>query len=205
MSVFGGHRGGWGVLQWPTAGHPRSWAWAGAPICSDSLSSSLNVSGVHHLQIRFWKYTHPHFLNDKTFLFFLLIVQEIFDFCISKSHQIIEGLHSCRIWHMLTVHWMVFPVHHVEFLSQVLAGSSLRISLLPLWQADYSTKMWDHVPLLSLIIEPFFLGISNIKRILTVFQGMKIEEEIFFKCIYNVITACSGFPCLIFQYTHLIS
>lgn len=58
---------------------------------------------------------------------------------------------------MLTVHWMVFPVHHVEFLSQILASSSLRIILLPVWQADHSTKMWDHMPLLSLIIEMYFL------------------------------------------------
>lgn len=121
-------------------------------------------------------------------LLFLLIVQDIFDFCISKSHQILEGLHSCRIWHMVTVHWMVFPVHHVEFLSQVLASSSLRISLLPLWQADYSTKMWDHMPLLSLIIKPF--GIYNIKCILTVFRRMKIKrklEEEIFKNIYTML------------------
>lgn len=68
--MFGGHRGGWGVLQWPAAGHPRCWAWAGTPICSDSLSSPLNVSGVDHLQIRLWKYTYPHFLNDKAFFSF---------------------------------------------------------------------------------------------------------------------------------------
>lgn len=106
-------------------------------------------------------------------LFFLLIVQDIFDFCISKSHQIIEGLHSCRTWHMLTVHWMVFPVHHLEFLSQILASSSLRISLLPAWQADYSTKMWDHMPLLSLIIEMYFLD-QNCKN---------FRHKMYFNCI----------------------
>lgn len=126
-----------------------------------SLRSSLNVLHVDHLQIRLWKYTHPHLLNDKPSLsfFFSQITQDIFDlvsFCCSKSHQIIEGLHSCRIWHMLTVHWMGFPVHHVEFLSQVLASSSLRIRLLPLWQGDYSTKMRDHVSLSSLNTELFF-------------------------------------------------
>lgn len=93
----------------------------------------------------------PFFFPQKTQCIF-----DLFSSRYSKCRQKIEGLYSCRIWHMLTVHWMAFPVHHVEFLSQVLATSSLTIRLLPLWQGDYSTKMRDHVSLLSLNTELFF-------------------------------------------------
>lgn len=139
------------------------------------------------------------------FFFLVLIVQDIFDFCIGKSHQIIEGLHSCRIWHMLSVHWMVLPVHHIEFFSQVLAGSSLRISFLPLWQADYSTKMWDHVPLLSLIIEPFFSGHFQHKMYLNCISGNENRGRNIFKMYIQCLYSMLWFSHLIFQYTHLIS
>lgn len=179
--------------------------------CSDPLKAIPGASGMGRKTHLFW---HPELIpgyfrcrspyltksgygNTSIIIFlmtkhlpllFPLIIQDIFDFCSSKSHQMIEGLHSCRIWHMLTVHWMVFPVHHVEFLSQVLAISSLRLRLLPLWQGDYSTKMWDYVPLLSLIIELFFSGHFQHKMYLSYVSENETKEKNRGRNIFNIYT-----------------
>lgn len=175
-------------------------------LAPSSLGSSLNVLGIEYLQIRLGKNTHFCLFDDKAspiFLFLFLFffwpqkIQHIFDLvssCCSECHLIIEGLYSCRIWHMLTVHWMGFPVHHVEFFSQVLASSSLRIRLLPLWQGDYSTKMRDHVSLLSLNIELFF-GHLQKKYLLAAVEGTKIEVNrgriFLMQCCYSMLWFCT--------------
>lgn len=134
--------------------------------------------------------------------------QYIFDLlssCYSKCHQIIEGLYSCRIWHMLTVHWIAFAVHHVEFLSQVLAISSLTIRLLPFWQGDYSTKMREHVSLLSLKTELFIWAFPEDKPLGCGCRNKKLErrkKRKDFWCICQYSMLC--FSYFTFLYCHPI-
>lgn len=176
-------------LKWPVEGHPVSW-WCGQKDIqfthSGSLSSSLNVLGSGHLQIRLWKYNHPHLLNDKaslSFFFFpprdnprhlwfeFLLQQEPSD---DRRAAFLQDMAyaNCSLNSFPCPSCWIPQTSSCYFFSKDKASAAMTGRLFHKNERSCVIIISEHWVI--------FLDISNIKYLLVVFQGKrKIEEGLF--------------------------